>query len=46
LHRDPEAIAFTSPTNAAGLFDVEPESELLPFEGIGHRLAGGAAQGR
>ena len=36
LRRQPESIAFTSPTNATGLFDLEPESGLLlPFEGMG-----------
>ena len=32
----PESIAFTSPINATGLFELEPESGLLlPFEGMG-----------
>jgi hypothetical protein len=36
LRRDPELIAFTSSTNATGLFDLEPEGGLLlPFEGMG-----------
>jgi hypothetical protein len=36
LRRQPESIAFTSPTNASGLFTLEPESGLLlPFEGMG-----------
>ena len=36
LRRQPESIAFTSPTNATGLFDLEPEGGLLlPFEGMG-----------
>ena len=36
LSRSPEAIAFTSPLNATGLFDLEPDSGLLlPFEGMG-----------
>lgn len=36
LNRTPEEIAFTSPLNATGLFDLEPESGLLlPFEGMG-----------
>lgn len=36
LRRQPESIAFTSPINATGLFDLEPESGLLlPFEGMG-----------
>jgi hypothetical protein len=36
LRREPESIAFTSPTNATGLFELEPEGGLLlPFEGMG-----------
>jgi len=36
LSRSPEAIAFTSPLNASGLFDLEPDNGLLlPFEGMG-----------
>jgi hypothetical protein len=36
LNRSPEAIAFTSPVNATGLFELEPENGLLlPFEGMG-----------
>jgi hypothetical protein len=36
LRRDPESISFTSPNNATGLFELEPESGLLlPFEGMG-----------
>lgn len=36
LRRQPESIAFTSPINATGLFELEPESGLLlPFEGMG-----------
>jgi Tc toxin complex TcA C-terminal TcB-binding domain len=36
LSRSPEAIAFTSPLNATGLFELEPENGLLlPFEGMG-----------
>ncbi|WP_432989906.1 hypothetical protein [Dactylosporangium sp. CA-233914] len=36
LRRDPESIAFTSPVNATGLFDLEPDTGLLlPFEGMG-----------
>jgi hypothetical protein len=36
LRRQPESIAFTSPTNATGMFDLEPENGLLlPFEGMG-----------
>ena len=36
IRRNPEMIAFTSPNNATGLFELEPEGELLlPFEGMG-----------
>lgn len=36
LSRSPETIAFTSPLNASGLFELEPENGmLLPFEGMG-----------
>jgi hypothetical protein len=36
LRREPESIAFTAPTNATGLFDLEPESGLLlPIDGMG-----------
>jgi Tc toxin complex TcA C-terminal TcB-binding domain len=36
LRRDPEAIAFTSPSNATGLFELETDTGLLrPFEGMG-----------
>jgi len=36
VRRDPEAIAFTSPSHASGLLELEPEGEmLLPFEGMG-----------
>lgn len=36
LRRQPESIAFTSPVNATGLFELEPETGmLLPFEGMG-----------
>jgi len=36
LSRPPESIAFTSPVNATGLFDLEAETGLLlPFEGMG-----------
>jgi len=34
--RSGETVAFTSPLNATGLFELEPEGELLlPFEGMG-----------
>ncbi|MGB0127643.1 MAG: neuraminidase-like domain-containing protein [Rhodocyclaceae bacterium] len=36
VRRDPELIAFTSPSNANGLLELEPEGELLlPFESMG-----------
>jgi hypothetical protein len=36
VRRFPETVAFTSPINATGLFELEPEGELLlPFEGMG-----------
>ena len=41
VRRDPEKIAFTSPQNATGLFELVPLTEqqapdmLLPFEGLG-----------
>ncbi len=36
IRRTPEMIAFTSTTNATGLFELETENELLlPFEGMG-----------
>jgi hypothetical protein len=36
IRRDPELIAFTSPTNATGTMELDPESKmLLPFEAMG-----------
>jgi hypothetical protein len=36
VRRDPELIAFTSPSNATGLIELETEGEmLLPFESMG-----------
>lgn len=36
VQRSPELIAFTSPRNATGLFELRPDGELLrPFEGQG-----------
>lgn len=36
VQRDPEVVALTSPTNATGVFDLDPQSDLLlPFEGTG-----------
>lgn len=47
LSRSPEAIAFTSPLNATGLFEMEPENGLLLAvrrHGPGGCLATGAPQ--
>ncbi|QDG52173.1 hypothetical protein FIV42_15925 [Persicimonas caeni] len=34
--REPQSISFTSPSGSAGMFELEPQSELLrPFEGLG-----------
>ena len=36
VRRAPEQIAFTTPINATGLLELEPEGDLLlPFEGMG-----------
>ncbi len=36
VRRSPELIAFTSPSNATGLFELTTEGDmLLPFEGMG-----------
>jgi hypothetical protein len=36
LQRGPESVALSSPTNASGVFELDPQAELLaPFEGIG-----------
>ena len=36
VRRDPELVALTSPSNAAGVFELDPQSDLLlPFEGLG-----------
>jgi hypothetical protein len=36
VRRDPESVALTSPMNATGLFEFEPQSDmLLPFEYTG-----------
>jgi hypothetical protein len=36
VRRDPQMVAFSSPTEATGLFELDPQSEmLLPFEGLG-----------
>ena len=36
VRRDPETVALTSPINATGVFDLDPQAEmLLPFEGSG-----------
>ncbi len=36
VRRDPELVALSSPTNATGLFELDPQSEMLrPFEAMG-----------
>ena len=41
IRRDPESIAFTSPINATGLFELQEQPEmLLPFEGNGVAATG------
>jgi hypothetical protein len=36
VRRDPELIAFTTPSNATGLIELEPETPMLaPFESMG-----------
>jgi hypothetical protein len=36
IRRDPESVALTSPIDATGVFELQPETEmLLPFEGLG-----------
>jgi hypothetical protein len=36
IQRGPELVALSSPMNATGLFELDPQPELLvPFEGIG-----------
>jgi Tc toxin complex TcA C-terminal TcB-binding domain len=36
LRRDPQSTSYTSPRDATGVFDLDPQSELLlPFEGTG-----------
>ncbi len=36
VRRTPDLIAFTSPNNATGMFELEPAGDmLLPFEGMG-----------
>ena len=36
VNRGPESVALTSPRDATGLFELEPQPEmLLPFEGLG-----------
>lgn len=36
LRRDPERVAFTSPVNATGVFELDAQAELLmPFESMG-----------
>jgi hypothetical protein len=36
VKRDPETVALSSPLNASGLFELDPQSDMLyPFEGTG-----------
>jgi hypothetical protein len=36
LRRDPELVALTSPREATGVFELDPQPEMrLPFEGLG-----------
>jgi hypothetical protein len=36
VRREPQSVALSSPTNASGVFELDPQSELLlPFEGLG-----------
>jgi hypothetical protein len=36
IHRDPDQVALSSPSNATGLFELDTQPEmLLPFEGVG-----------
>ena len=36
IRRDPEVVALSSPSNASGILELDPQSEmLLPFEGCG-----------
>jgi len=36
VRRDPELVALSSPTNATGVFQLDPQSDMrLPFEGSG-----------
>lgn len=36
VRRDPESVALTAPINASGLFELEPQSDMLfPFESLG-----------
>lgn len=36
VRRNPEMVALTSPSGATGVFELDPQSEmLLPFEGMG-----------
>jgi hypothetical protein len=36
VRRDPQSVALTSPTNATGVFAMDPQSNLLfPFQGLG-----------
>jgi hypothetical protein len=36
VRRDPELVALSAPTNASGIFELDPQADLLlPFEGTG-----------
>lgn len=36
VRRDPQSTSYTSPNDATGVFELDPQSELLlPFEGMG-----------
>jgi hypothetical protein len=36
VRRSPESVALTSPRDASGIFELDPQSDMLfPFEGIG-----------
>lgn len=40
VRRDPEYVAYTSPINATGLFELDPQPDmLLPFEGSGVEMS-------
>jgi hypothetical protein len=36
VRRDPQLVAISSPSNASGVFELDPQADLLlPFEGLG-----------